>query len=242
MLSGLKKALRGTPSWSKQDEESSFWVDELARYEKWFDGEIPEIYGVPSPSAKDKVKAPTHKDSAILTWLNLHQKPKYLADLQLTSKAFRGLKVLDIGAGPVPSGLAFEDCELYCLDPLYSQYLASGYPLHYYPGVQFMNAYSEAIPIDDAFFDAVISVNAIDHVDNFQTTSQEIKRVLKPNGKVAMHVHYHKATDAEPLELSDEIVERAFGWCKGLHKVQTSTSKTGSVAGEGESYVIWRNF
>ena len=35
------------------------------------------------------------------------------------------------------------------------------------------------MPFEDGFFDAVISVNAIDHVNDFAETAKEIKRVLK---------------------------------------------------------------
>lgn len=226
---------------SKQAAESSFWIGELARYVSWYNGELPELYGVPSPSPKQKVSAPTLKDSALLTWIELHQKPKYLADLKLGSTSLSG-KVLDVGAGPLPSGLAFEGIELYCLDPIYADYLAAGYPLHYYPRTRFMNAPSEQIPAEDGFFDAVISVNAIDHVDDFHRTAQELQRVLKPGGKLAMHVHYHRPTEAEPLELSDEIMQREYAWCKDLKKVDTATTKKGSVADAGELYVLWRNF
>lgn len=108
----------------------------------------------------------------------------------------------------MPSGTVFQDVELYCLDPLYGQYISSGFPMHYYDRTHFINAPSENIPVEDNFFDVIISVNAIDHVDDFHDTAQELKRVLKPNGKFAMHVHYHKATAAEPIEITDEIFKK----------------------------------
>ena len=76
------------------------------------------------------------------------------------------MKVLDVGSGPFPSALCFQGCDIYNLDPLMDKYIAAGYPLHCYESrARFVQAKAEAIPFEDGFFDAVISVNAIDHVD-----------------------------------------------------------------------------
>ena len=228
---------------NKQDAELSFWINELKNYAKWYSGECKELYGLRSPTEEEKVKVRNFKDSTILTWFDLHQKPKYLFDLALPSDAFAGEKVLDIGSGPFPSALSFERCNLYCLDPLVHKYLEAGFPIHYYENVKFVHAYSENIPVEDGFFDAVISVNAIDHVDDLLKTSSEISRVLKAGGKLSMHVHYHKPTASEPLEINDQVFRDAFSWCSGLVKVGEANRKFGyELKSEGESYALWRNF
>jgi len=227
---------------TKYDAEVVFWGQVLREYIDWYEGRKACLYGTPSPSERQKVRARSLKDSAILTWGEMHQKPKYLHDLMLPENAFAGERLLDIGAGPIPSALAFCDCELYCLDPLYHRYLAAGYPLHHYARVRFVHAFSEDVPVDDGFFDAAISVNAIDHVDSLTKTASEVRRVLKPGGKLAIHVHYHPPTVTEPLEINDRIFKEAFGWCPDLKKVMESQAKLGSVAAEGESYALWRNF
>jgi len=178
----------------------------------------------------------------MLTWLKLHQEPKYLDDLMLDKMAFSGLRILDIGSGPLPSAQAFEDCEIYCLDPLLPEYAKLGYPSCYGDRVKFTSGFSEKMPLKDNFFDAVISVNAIDHVDDIYKTALEIKRVLKPDGKIRIHAHYHKKTTTEPLELNDKVMGRAFNWCKNFRRVKESTTKRGSVAPNGEIYVLWSNF
>ncbi len=227
----------------KYDVEAGFWRNELKVYVDWYSGKIPSLYDTGSPRDDQKVMATNQKDSAVLTWLNLHQKVKYLRDLELGPDAFSGLTVLDVGAGPLPSGLCFQNCRLYCLDPLYHKYLEIGFPLHYYGNVRFIHAHSENIPIDDNFFDAVISVNAIDHVDDLLKTSNEIKRTLKKGGRFAMHVHYHRSTAAEPLQVSDQSFLEAFGWCDGIRKVKSSTKKMGhALTTEGEIYTLWKNF
>jgi SAM-dependent methyltransferase len=234
---------KGQPTqFTKQEGERNFWITDLARYTDWYDGNLKEIYDTKSPTPTQKVKAPNKKDSVILTWLELHQKQKYLKDLQLKPNAFKGEKLLDVGAGPYPSGLAFKGVELYCLDPLYAGYLADGFPIHYYENTRFINSPAEQIPIDDEFFDAIVSVNAIDHVDDFHKTAQEIKRVLKPNGKLAMHVHYHKKTITEPLELNDRVMKREYGWCKNFRNVASSDQKMGWKLEGDELYALWKNF
>jgi len=226
----------------KFNEEIAFWKREIDNYLKWYTGEIDSFYGHPAPSEKEKVKTPKLEHSAILTWLELHQKPKYLVDLAVDKKAFSGLKVLDIGAGPMPSGLVFEKVKLYCLDPLVGRYLSAGFPIHYYDDAKFINASSEDMPFDDNYFDVVVSVNAIDHVDDLNKTSREIQRVLKPGGKLALHVHYHQPTDTEPLVINDRVLKRCFKWAKNFKKVSASQQEYRSNVPKGQQYALWRNF
>lgn len=228
---------------SKYQDEINFWRNELTRYQQWYNGEITELYEEPSPKEEQKVKARNLKDSALLTFFNVHQKTKYLEDLQLPKNAFDGLKVLDVGSGPFPSASAFEGADLFCLDPLVPAYIEAGFPLHYYDNARFIHSFAEDMPVEDGFFDAAISVNAIDHVDDFFKTAQEIKRVLKPGGKVRMHMHYHEKALAEPIELNDEIVSKAFSWCEGFKRISDSKSKRGhTLTNENELYTLWSNF
>ncbi len=228
---------------TKYAEEENFWTMQIKKYVEWYNRTTGELYGTPNPAEGEKTRLKTLEHSAMLTWFNIHQKPKYPYDLKLKTDAFKGLKLLDIGSGPFPSAEAFVDCELYCLDPLLPSYIKAGYPIHYYkPSTRFIYGYSEAIPVEDGFFDAVISVNSIDHFDDIYLTAMEIKRVLKPDGLVRMHVHYHKRTKTEPLELNDTVMSQAFGWCERFKKIDESSEKMGSKAGKGESYALWSNF
>lgn len=231
-----------SPHLSKYRAEVEFWRTELDRYNKWFDSEIT-LYGENPPEDHQKIIVHSRKHSVVLTWAKVHQFRKYLEDLCLEKKAFAGLKILDIGSGPIPSACVFENCEIFCLDPLWGDYIKIGFPLHYYDRVKFVSGYSEDIPIRDHFFDAVISVNAIDHVDNFFSTAQEIQRVLKPNGLLRMHIHYHKKTETEPLELNDGLVMKAFEWCPGWHKIRESNENYSSILkNPDEKFTLWSNF
>jgi SAM-dependent methyltransferase len=88
-----------------------------------------------------------------------------------------------------------------------------------------------------------VSVNAIDHIDDFAGGAEEIRRVLRPDGSFRMHVHYHEATETEPLELNDEVFLEHYGWVPGLRRIAESDSKDAGInrAGPGELYVVWGN-
>jgi SAM-dependent methyltransferase len=227
----------------KYAREEEFWRREIDHVSAWFRGELTEHFGTPAPTPEQRRLLVHEHLSAIATWLELHQKPKYLTDLELRPNAFQGLRVLDVGAGPMPSGEALTDHELYCLDPLYSRYLQAGWPLHIYrPGTRFVQGYAEHMPLEDGYFDAVISVNAMDHVDDFERTAEEIRRVLKPGGMLCMHLHYHPPAVTEPVQLDDGRVGEAFHWCSGLRKRRERTESASTVADPGEAYALWANF
>lgn len=233
---------------NKQKAELAFWDNELILYAEWLEGTLSHLYNTPSPSQSDIVASSTHEHSAVLTWLKLHQMPKYLADLQLQADAFKGLNILDVGSGPMPSALAFHDCHITALDPLHPYYKILGFPYDTYNkmsggALDFATASAENMPLEDDTFDAVIAVNAIDHVDHFEEAAQEIQRVLKHNGKLAMHIHCHTATICEPIELTEERVISSFSSIEDLriiHRSQQSYSSKGLP--NTEHFTLWRNF
>lgn len=231
------------PPRDKYAEETRFWRRQIPQLLSWLDGEIGEHFRTPSPSPEQVVPTPSREESAVRTWFELHQKPKYRIDLDLGEDAFEGARLLDVGCGPYPSGEAFRGAELVCLDPLLTMYADAGYPLRGYgPRTRWLCGRSEAIPLADGSIDAVISVNAIDHVDDFAASAREIGRVLAPGGRLRMHVHYHAGNPVEPQALDDRRVAEAFGWCRGLRKIAESESKASATARHGETFALWSNF
>lgn len=226
----------------KYQSETKFWKEELECYNQWYNGELKEMYATPSPTDAEKVAAqhPTH--ASILTWHKKHQEVKYLHDLKLDKNAFKGKTILDVGSGPMPSATCFEGADLYCIDPLLDKYVGVGFPLHLYGDVKFVQGYSENMPVVDNFFDVVLSVNALDHVDDFEATAKDIQRVLKPDGLVIFHLHFHPPTQNEPLELSDERVAKAFAGIKNFRKLSESKDKFGYRCADDEYYSLWSNF
>jgi uncharacterized radical SAM superfamily Fe-S cluster-containing enzyme len=224
----------------KYEAAKEFRSKIIEEYIKWFNGDIEELYGEKPPSKEMKVNVGNSRENAILTWGKLHQEQKYLKVLGLSPDIFAGKRILDLGSGPYPSAMVFKDCEIYCLEPLVDFFKRIGYPFNYYDlRVRFVSGYAEKMPFQDNFFDAIISVNSIDHVDCFHSTSQEIKRVLKSDGILRLHVHYHKPTKLEPLELNDSVMYKEFAWCDGFRTISVF-NKTG--ISNCEKHTLWSNF
>ena len=91
--------------------------------------------------------------------------------------------------------------------------MTCGWPLFEY-NAKFVNAGGERMPYPCEYFDAVISVNALDHVDDFERVAAEIQRVLKREGEIYFEVEYHIPTVTEPVQLNDARVVEAFSRCK----------------------------
>ena len=225
----------------KEESEAKFWEELIDNLIKWYNGELLSLYETSTPSNSSKLVLSNERDSAILTWHKAHQEKKYLQDLDVHKDVFNGKKILDVGSGPMPSATCFVGADLYCLEPLLDRYLSIGFKIHYYGNVKFIHACSESIPIESDFFDAVISVNALDHVDNFELTASEIIRVLKPGGILLFHLHYHRATQNEPLELNDSRVGGAFAKVKNFRKIAESRKKMGYKCDDDEMYTLWTN-
>lgn len=193
---------------TKEAAELAHWRNELTKLRRWFIDGTTDWWGLPAPP--DPQKHTTSDIWATNAILTMHQlRPTYWEELQADGGTFAGERVLEVGCGPLAPILQFEDCDRHGLDPLIDAYVAAGWPL-YDLDVTFVNAPGERMPYPDGWFDAVVSVNALDHVDNFAAVVSEIERVLKPSGRVRFEVEYHEPTITEPLKLDDEIIAAAF--------------------------------
>lgn len=191
--------------------ELDYWKKELENLRKWYEDATIDWWGIPPPPANKKLSvSDIWAVNAVMTMHNV--RPSYLEELQLDADYFRGQKVLEVGCGPLAPILQFRDCIRHGLDPLLDQYLQSGWPLYDYDA-KFVNAKGESMPYVNAYFDAVISVNALDHVDDFRQVASEIQRVVRVGGKICFEVEYHTPTTTEPLELNDTIVLESFSLC-----------------------------
>ena len=140
-------------------------------------------------------------------------RPSYMEELCLEPDCFTRKRVLEVGSGPLAPILQFTGCTRHCIDPLVNMYLAAGWPLFDYDA-KFINIGGEALPYPDGYFDAVISVNALDHVDDFERVASEMQRVLRRGGGVYFEVEYHAPTVTEPINLNDFRVTGAFSGCE----------------------------
>ena len=206
---------------TKYGEELDFWRGELQNLAAWFEEGTTDWWGLAPPAPDQRI---TSSDiwsvNAVLT---MHEiRPTYFEELKLEKTAFEGKRVLEVGCGPLVPLQQFPGCERHAIDPLIDKYIEAGWPLYAYDA-KVINAFGEHLPYPDAYFDAVIAVNSLDHVDDFAKVSSEMQRVLGPGGRLCFEVEYHEATVTEPLELNDSKVRDAFP-ALDLEKVAERTS------------------
>ena len=69
----------------------------------------------------------------------------------------------------------------------------------------------QVIPIPSEFFDVLFTLNAIDHVDNFEEVCNEVLRVLKPDGEFIGSFNLNEPASAtEPQCLTEEKIKEAI--------------------------------
>jgi ubiquinone/menaquinone biosynthesis C-methylase UbiE len=140
---------------------------------------------------------------------NLHYEYFYTTHFDMMKSFYDNKIILDLGCGPRGSlEWASNSKQKIGLDPLANSYIDLGTDRH---TMEYINAPSERIPIDDNTCDAVFSFNSLDHVTNVEKTVMEIKRILKPNGIFLLLVEVnHPPTDCEPHELNQQQLIQAF--------------------------------
>jgi ubiquinone/menaquinone biosynthesis C-methylase UbiE len=196
----------------KYASELDFWNGGLDHLRRWYEDGAIDWWGIPPPSAEKKQR--TSDVWAVNAVMTMHDiRPSYLEELHLERDCFRGKRVLEVGCGPLAPILQFSDCVRHGLDPLIDLYLQSGWPLYDYD-VKFVSAKGESMPYVGSYFDAAISVNALDHVDDFRQVASEIQRVVKVGGELYFEIEYHAPTVNEPQRLNDTTVLESFSACE----------------------------
>ena len=195
----------------KHDSELAYWREELKHLRDWFQTGTRDWWGLKPPTPEQKLNiSDLWVVNAVATRNAL--RPTYLERLRIERDHFAGKRALEVGCGPMAPILQFADCARHCVDPLINLYMEAGWPLFAYDA-RFINTGGESLPYPDGYLDAVISVNALDHVDDFERVAREMQRVLKPGGGTYFEVEYHPPTVTEPLHLSDKRVQDAFSSC-----------------------------
>lgn len=224
-----RRAAPGRLSDRKYAGEAQWWRDELPRLGRWYDGET-DWCGIPPPADDEKLRrSPVPLANAVAT---VHAMvPHYPVVLCIHEDQFADKRVLEVGCGPLAPIVQFRGCARHGLDPLVDAYLRSGWPLYDYP-VTFVNAPAEEMPYADGYFDVAISVNALDHVDDFARAAREIQRVLRPGGELYLELDYHPPRPLEPQSLDDDTVRASFDQAR-MRKVceRTSREKYDLIAG-----------
>ena len=218
----------------KQRAEIEFWENVIQKYILWYQGELNMLYGNPTPNEAIKEKKFNLKENAIRTWIKIASR-KYLNALAVKPDYFDGCRLLDVGCGPIPHLHCFQNVQPFGIDQLINEYIEIGFPLDRYdPQINYTKGSSENMPWKDNYFDAIVSVNAIDHVDDFEQTAREIQRILKPGGKFRMQVHYHPPWETEPWALTDDVFLEYYG-SLGVKKIKENVRE----GKKGEKFVTW---
>jgi len=75
----------------------------------------------------------------------------------------------------------------------------------------YLNCPSHKMPFLNGFADVVVSRNALDHVDDFETTVNEIYRVLKSGGEIILSINLRLVpASTEPQVLTMGKIKKAF--------------------------------
>lgn len=117
-------------------------------------------------------------------------------------------RVLEIGAG---SGLNFPHYSdsvehLFALEPSGHLRTQAEEPAEAAPfGVEFMDASAESIPLDTGEVDTVVSSWTMCSIPDLEKSLQEIRRVLKPDGRLVF-IEHGRSPDAGVARWQDRLI------------------------------------
>jgi len=145
------------------------------------------------------------------TLANAHYERVFTDHFELKAAFFAGKRVLDIGCGPRGSlEWAADAAERVGLDPLVDRYRELGIDRH---AMRYVDAPAEDMPLPDASFDVIATLNSLDHVEEVDRAVAEITRVAQPGATWLLTVEVgHEATATEPHTFGWEVVDGFAGW------------------------------
>ena len=119
----------------------------------------------------------------------------HLKDFFGVDYKFPGCVVVEIGCGPIGIVSIIEAKETIGLDPLMDEYIKM---LGAEPGVNYINATGEEVPLPDNYADIVFYSNVLNHVKEPEKTLSEIARIMKPTGTLYFNVHDNPVSIGHP--------------------------------------------
>jgi len=110
-------------------------------------------------------------------------------------------KVLDIGCGPIGGILDLLNAdEKWAVEPIYSQYKEKSIWLPKSENLIIKETTCEDMEdVPDDYFDAVFTMNAIDHGSDIELCFKQVHKVLKSGGLFYLHVHCRKREELNKL-------------------------------------------
>lgn len=144
---------------------------------------------------------------------NAHYRARMLAMAEEPNEQFlSGKRVADFGCGPRGSLSWASSASLRIgIDVLADRYVDEFPEDTLDHGMVYLTSTERWIPLPAEFVDIVFSLNALDHVNAFETMCREILRILKPGGLFVGSFNLgERPTAAEPQELTEERVAAAL--------------------------------
>ena len=141
---------------------------------------------------------------------NSHYEKLMLAMAEESSNTFlTGKVVADFGCGPRGSLVWASSAMLRIgIDVLADRYIDEFPDNILSHGMIYLKSTENFIPLPSDFVDIMFTLNAIDHVDNFQNMCNEILRVLKPGGYFIGSFNLEEPASAtEPQKLSEKDIK-----------------------------------
>lgn len=168
------------------------------------------------------------------TFANAHYERIMLGIAQESTKDFvKGKVIGDFGCGPRGS-LAWADTALLRvgIDVLVDRYADAFSENITSHGMVYVKSTENVIPVPSGFFDIVFTVNAIDHVKNFDRMCNELIRILKPGGTLIASFNLEEPpTPAEPQRLTEQMIQDSL-----LKYLRIESYRLARKEPEGESY------
>lgn len=158
-----------------------------------------------------------HKSLSLYTLINSTPLINYLA-LHSEIGLIQNAKIVDVGGGTGHTLSSFfqhpETIDYYLVDPnvrlLHDQFIRL-YPKLTYLQMSHILAYAECLPFCNNFADVVLSLAAIDHLQDFKMFISESKRILKPGGILFISSHLDiPLTDSDKTSVMNKIFSPSF--------------------------------
>ena len=123
-----------------------------------------------------------------------------------------GKIVADFGCGPRGSLRWAKSAAVRIgIDVLADVYVDEFIELPHQHGMVYLKSTEKVVPLPDNFVDVMYSLNAIDHVDDFEQMCDEVIRVLKPKGELICSFNMEEPPSVcEPNQLSEKLVKECL--------------------------------
>ena len=165
---------------------------------------------------------------------NSHYRKLMLAIADEIDETFlAGKTIADFGCGPrgslVWASQASVKIGIDVLADAYAENFKNNIISH---GMIYVKSTEEVIPLPSNYIDILFTLNAMDHVDNFEETCKEVIRIIRPGGELiaSFNINEHP-TSCEPQMLTEELIKENLLNYLGIKSYRISNSRPEDLYG-----------